>query len=216
MGRSIEVYVWHEVGSHALFGQFWLKNIPGIVEVSKPDTQRMQYINAPPNLSTQLPHAAMWRAISFAHSRWCGDACSKICKGPPDRPNQNSLPLSLRVVSRKTMMMQWILSAMCLPYMCLLFWSSWLNIWHNPIKKTLKKTTPEGFWQSKFKYLFHKISQSFGIVMNHFLRNWIPYPMATTGICKCWYDVHLNLNIFGEGCNQTKSSTAHWDRNTWR
>lgn len=79
-----------------------------------------------------------------------------------------------------------------------------------------KRKAPAVFWQSKFKYLFHKICQSFGIVMNHFLRNWIPYPMATTGICKCWYYVHLNLNIFGEGCDQTKSSTAHWDRNTWR
>jgi len=180
----------------------------------------MQYINAPPNLSTQLPHAAMWRAISFAHSRWCGDACSRICTGQPDRPNQNSLPLSLRVASRKTMMMQWILGAIC--YLDLFsIYTSLILVAAHLAQSTRKvaekrKASPEGFWHSKFKYLFHKICQSFGIVMNHFLRNWIPYPMATTRICKCWYDVHLNLNIFGEWCDQTKSSTAHWDRNTWR
>ena len=98
----------------------------------------MQYINVPPNLSMQLPHAAMWREISFAHSSWCGDACSKICTGPPDRPNQNSLPLSLRVASRKDH--DDAMNSECHVFttftICVfsLGWC-WLNISHNPIKQ---------------------------------------------------------------------------------
>ena len=208
MGRSFEVYMWYEVDSQRLFGQFWFKN--------------MAEIRKCPNKTFKIIQIMQYKCASKLVN--ATSTCSDV-KGDFVRPFQvmrRRLFQNLQRTTRSAQAKQLDTFLACrvkedhdgaVNSECHVISRAYLaQSARNVAGK--RKPAPDGFWQSKS--LFHKICQSFGMVMNHFLRNWIPYPMATIGICKRWHDVHLNLNIFGEVCDQTKSSTAHWDRNTWR